>query len=105
VAFVKLRRRDLSAILEGSGWGINARMRLTHQQSRFFTERPDYPKGAKGVHYFPWRLLLTLILLLAIFVVGLYLVQRRPAVSQPPQAGPQLNSQPAQMPQAPPETN
>jgi len=102
VAFVKLRRRDLSAILEGSGWGINARMRLTRQQSRFFTERPEYPEGAKGVHCFPWRLLLTLILLLAIFVVGLYLLQRRPSVSQSPQAGPQSNSQPSQMPQAPP---
>jgi len=31
VAFLKLRRRDLSAILEGSGWGINARMCLTHK--------------------------------------------------------------------------
>jgi len=40
VAFLKLRRRDLSAILEGSGWAINARMRLTFRQGRFFTQRP-----------------------------------------------------------------
>ena len=49
VAFLKLRRRDLSAILEGSGWALNARMRLTRKQRRFFTRRPRYPRGAKGV--------------------------------------------------------
>ena len=43
VAFLKLRKRNLSTILEGSGWGINARMRLTRKQARFFTERPRYP--------------------------------------------------------------
>jgi len=49
VAFIKLPRRDLSAILEGSGWAINARMRLTMKQGRFFTMRPKYPSGSKGV--------------------------------------------------------
>jgi len=49
VALMKLRRRDLSAILEGSGWAINARMRLTLRQGRFFTRRPGYPKGAIGL--------------------------------------------------------
>ena len=48
IAFVKLRRRDLSAILEGSGWAINARMRLTRAQSRHFTERPPFPEGVRG---------------------------------------------------------
>ncbi len=43
VAILKLRRRDLSAILEGTGWAINARMRLTRSQSRFFTQRPRLP--------------------------------------------------------------
>jgi len=41
LAFIKLRRRDLSAILEGSGWAINTRMKLSHRQARFFTERPS----------------------------------------------------------------
>jgi len=49
VAFLKLRRRDLSAILEGCGWAINARMRLTFRQGRVFTRRPRFPKGARGV--------------------------------------------------------
>ncbi len=43
VAILKLRRRDISVILEGSGWAINARMRLTRRQSRFFTQRPRLP--------------------------------------------------------------
>ena len=47
VAFLKLRKRDLSAILEGSGWGINARMRLTHKQGWFFTEKPKHPSDSK----------------------------------------------------------
>jgi len=43
VAVLKLRKRDLSAILEGSGWGINARMRLTGKMARFFSRRPPWP--------------------------------------------------------------
>ena len=49
IAFGKLRRRDLSAILEGSGWAINARMRLTRAQGKYFTERPPFPAGARGI--------------------------------------------------------
>ena len=49
LAIIKLRRRDLSAIIEASGWSVNARMRLTHQLGRRFTLRPDFPKGSKGV--------------------------------------------------------
>ena len=65
IAILKLRRRDLSAILEGSGWAINARMRLTMRQARFFTKRPAYPAGALGVA----RSRRTLVVLLAILVV------------------------------------
>ena len=46
LAWLKLRRRDLSAILEGSAWAINARMRLTRKQCRVFTERPRRPRSA-----------------------------------------------------------
>ena len=41
--YYKLSKRDLSAILEGSGWGVNARMKLTRKQARTFTYRPNYP--------------------------------------------------------------
>ena len=57
LAFHKLRQRDLSAILEGSGWAINARMRLTRAQSRQFAQRPAYPAGARGVRNVRWRIM------------------------------------------------
>ena len=45
-AALKLRRRDISVILNASGWAINSRMRLTRSLSRFFTQQP-------GTHYRP----------------------------------------------------
>ncbi len=63
VASLKLRRRDLSAILEGSGWAINARMRLTTKQGRFFTERPRYPARASGIFRLPWRWVVAVVLI------------------------------------------
>ena len=54
VAHLKLRRRDLSAILEASGWAINARMRLTRRQANDFTCVPGYPSGARGVRRRRW---------------------------------------------------
>ena len=41
-AFYKLSRRDLSTFLEGSGWGINSRMKLTTTQAASFTYRPRH---------------------------------------------------------------
>ncbi len=41
-AYYKLTRRDLSTVLEGSGWGINSRMKLTKKQAACFTYRPDH---------------------------------------------------------------
>jgi hypothetical protein len=71
VAGVKLHRRDLSAILEGCGWAINARMRLNRRQRRQFTHREPYPAGATGTprSRLAWRLL-TLILLAVLAVVA-----------------------------------
>ena len=68
VAIAKLRRRDLSALLEGSGWAINARMCLTFSQGRFFTSRPPLPRGARGVGLRHRRLLI------AIFIALCHLV-------------------------------
>ena len=88
VAFLKLRRRDLSAILEGSGWGINSRMRLTHKLGRFFTEKPEYPKGSKGVRRVAWRLILAVFVLIAAVTCGSYVYRRYANVSQPPPTEP-----------------
>lgn len=92
VAFIKLQRRDLSAILEGSGWAINARMRLTLRQGRFFTQRPAYPKGSKGVKRLLLRRVLwsILVILLIAFLAqqGHRLAQRQKTRRQltPPSA-------------------
>ena len=73
VAILKLRRRDLSALLEGSGWAINARMRLTFSQGRFFTSRPPMPRGARGVGLRHKRLLFILFVALC-HAIGFFLV-------------------------------
>ncbi len=82
VAFLKLRKQDISAILEGSGWAINARMRLTHRQRRFFTKRPRYPRGAKGIPLLPWRLILV-VLIIAVLAAGGYFLRRYMRQNQP----------------------
>ena len=43
-ALIKLASQDLSAILEGCGWAVNQRMRLTRKLRRQFTERRKRPK-------------------------------------------------------------
>jgi len=45
VAFFRLRRQNLSAILEASGWAVNAPMRLTHRLRKLFVLTPTRPKG------------------------------------------------------------
>ena len=49
VAYSKLSKRDLSCILEGAGWGLNARMQLTHKQAVTFTLTPPYPENSSGI--------------------------------------------------------
>ena len=85
---VKLRRRDLSAMLEASGWAINARMRLTFKQGRFFTSRPRLPIGGMIARLWPLWTLLGLILAGAI-IYGIW-QWTRPV--PPPPAAPQATS-------------
>jgi hypothetical protein len=75
IAILKLRKRDLSAILEGSGWAINARMRLTREQAAIFTQKPPYPKDATGIrHSKRWLLVAAIVLavLAGIYALGLW---------------------------------
>lgn len=74
-AGLKLMRRDLSAILEGSGWGINARMKLTRKQARTFTFKPPYPPSSKGIvrRRYRWFLALLLgVLIIVWFLVSIF---------------------------------
>ena len=71
VAAFKLHRRDLSAILEGCGWAINARMRLTGRQRRQFTRVEPYPADAKGTPLRPvYRWIVTIVLGITILACG-----------------------------------
>ena len=54
IAVLKLRRQDLSALLEGCGWAINARMRFDNVQRRSFTRRKPYPMDATGTPQHTW---------------------------------------------------
>lgn len=88
VAVLKLRRRDLSAILEGSGWAINARMRLTRKQCRFFTERPKYPGSAKGIRRRRWILVVVAAVIAAIIALAVIFDWHRGKAPTTPAAKP-----------------
>ena len=47
LGFLKLRRRDLSTVLEACGWAMNLRMKLRRPLARLFTRRPGLPRGSK----------------------------------------------------------
>jgi hypothetical protein len=68
LASVRLYNRNLSSIMEGSGWAINPRMRLTRRQRLHFTRKPCYPRGSRFERRWGWWstriLLLTLLLAL-----------------------------------------
>ena len=91
VAAIKLRRRDLSALLEGCGWAVNARMRLDRRQRNQFTHRVEFPSGASGVPRAGLRLcflLAVLAVLLAILAAralrpGAPRIRRGPAPTRP----------------------
>jgi len=69
VAAIKLRRRDLSAILEGCGWAINARMRLNRRQRKQFTCQESYPPEATGTPRRRCFLAVCLVILFALLAV------------------------------------
>jgi hypothetical protein len=71
VAGYRLRRRDLSALLEGCGWAINARMRLNAIQRAQFTHHEPYPEGSTGTPKrgrMIWALIGAILLAIAVWV-------------------------------------
>ncbi|MHC4481631.1 MAG: hypothetical protein ACYS1C_11780 [Planctomycetota bacterium] len=76
LAAAKLRQRDLSAILEGCGWAINARMRLNRRQRRQFTRRESYPEDATGMPRTRWALCLLVAAVLCVLLILLFFSQR-----------------------------
>jgi len=47
VGFIKIRKRDMSVLLEASGWAVNVHMRLSATLGRLFTHAPNLPKDAR----------------------------------------------------------
>jgi hypothetical protein len=47
LGWLKLRRRDMAIVLEGSGWALNDRLKLTRRLGRLFTRRPPRPRGSR----------------------------------------------------------
>ncbi len=45
--WLKLRRRNLALLLEGSGWALNDRLMLTPALAALVTRKPQLPKGAR----------------------------------------------------------
>jgi len=75
LAWLKLRKRDLSAILEGSAWAINARMRLTRKQCRVFTRRPRRPRGAALVgSRKARRIVIAVVVILILALAGWFII-------------------------------
>ena len=96
VAVLKLRKRDLSAVLEGSGWAVNARMRLTHRLGRVFTRRPCRPLGARLIGKRRIRTVVVIVLVTAALAGGGWFAYDRWFVNDETPAGP--TSQPTSAP-------
>jgi hypothetical protein len=85
MGYFKLRRRDLTALLEASGWAINLRMKLTGDLGRLFTHSPSLPKGSRrerrdlvemfaqniGVGLIAWKRVGLIVLIGALIIGGL----------------------------------
>lgn len=49
LGWLKLRRRDMSLLLEANGWAVNAQMKVTRRIGKFFTEIPADPPGTQVI--------------------------------------------------------
>ena len=47
MGFLKIRKRDMSVLLEALGWAVNAHMRLNNSLGKLFTHTPHLPKDAR----------------------------------------------------------
>ena len=75
LGFLKLRKRDISTLLEACGWALNGRMRLTHTHSLIFTNKPGLPPNSVRRYQLPsgktrWVLLAVGLVLLLMALVA-----------------------------------
>jgi hypothetical protein len=88
VGWLKLRRRDMSLILEASGWALNVHMKLNRRIGRVFTYTPALPAGSVKDRFdllatdedrHPWRraLLVALAVIAVLGALAWYYVRER----------------------------
>jgi hypothetical protein len=70
LGWLRLRQRDIAALLEACGWALNGRMRLTHYLSVLFTRRPSLPPGARRKRQLPTNTRPAFVVLLVVVVLG-----------------------------------
>jgi len=76
LGWLKLRRRDMSLVLEASGWAVNVHMLVNRKIGRVFTRTPELPEGAvidrvdlletEEDRSSPWGAIVAVLLLLAV---------------------------------------
>ena len=95
IGIIRLRKRDLTAILEACGWAVNIRMRLTGSLGCLFTRTPRFPGGAVkvrkdmvkkftrqfGYSLINWKRVLIITLFAAFIIFSfLFVVNKYPAI-------------------------
>ncbi|MEX2606986.1 MAG: hypothetical protein WD708_06540 [Kiritimatiellia bacterium] len=70
IAWMRLRRRDMSVLLEGANWAVNSRMRLNRTQCRSFTRKPRYPEDSHFQRDREWWLWRGLWIVLILYLVS-----------------------------------
>jgi len=89
LAWLRLRTRDLSVLLEGAGWAISARLRPTRAQARAFTQHPPYPPGSVHPSHAVWAVVVVGLLVAGALIAGLVLAaDAGPAPSPAPPSAP-----------------
>ncbi len=73
LAVIRLNRQDLSSLLEGNGWAINARLRLSRKQRKSFSRGGRFPKEALGTPARRFRKFLAWLLAVLVLMVACYL--------------------------------
>ena len=78
IAWLRLRKRDLSTYLEATGFALNGRMRLNRYLASTFTLKPGIPKGSKLEQGSPTGTLEKVIagLVILVLIVAVVLWQR-----------------------------
>ncbi len=73
LAVIRLNRQDLSSLLEGNGWAINARLRLSRKQRKSFSRGGRFPKEALGTPARRVKKFLAWFLAVIVLMVACYL--------------------------------